>query len=85
MGNAHPTNSITGLNNNASERSLSLTTEFVLMAIELQADGITLRNHIETQLRSHGEPLRWAITSVDGITAQVEAVVTVNDRDHNQP
>ena len=51
------------------------------MAVELQADGIALRNHIETQLRCYGEPLRWAITSVDDTIAQVEAVVTVSDRD----
>ncbi|ESA34834.1 hypothetical protein N836_15560 [Leptolyngbya sp. Heron Island J] len=70
---------MTGLHNNALDRSTSLTTEFVLMTIELQADGIALRNHIETQLRFYGEPLRWAITSVDGTMAQVEAVVTVGD------
>lgn len=37
-----------------------------------------LRSHIETQLMTHGDPLRWAITAVDSDnqTAQVEAVVT---------
>ncbi|MEM8505261.1 MAG: hypothetical protein AAF716_19155 [Cyanobacteria bacterium P01_D01_bin.1] len=37
-----------------------------------------LRSHIETQLITHGNPLRWAITSIDpdNQTAQVEAVVT---------
>lgn len=68
---------MTGLEINASDRSTPLTTEFVLMTIKLQANGIALRNHIETQLRCYGEPLRWAITSVDKNTAQVEAVVTV--------
>lgn len=46
------------------------------MTVELQATGIELRDHIEVQLRSYGEPLRWAITAVDGPVAQVEAVIT---------
>ncbi len=38
-----------------------------------------LRSRIETQLGTHGEPLRWAITTIDTScqTACVEAVVTV--------
>lgn len=47
------------------------------MTVELGATGVALRHHIETQLYIHGEPLRWAITSVDGAVAHVEAVVTV--------
>lgn len=37
-----------------------------------------LRSHIETQLATHGDPLRWAITAIDtdSQTACVEAVVT---------
>ena len=37
-----------------------------------------LRSYIETQLRTHGDPLRWAITKIDTAsqTAHVEAVVT---------
>ncbi|MGB3297120.1 MAG: hypothetical protein WBA76_02540 [Phormidesmis sp.] len=37
-----------------------------------------LRSHITTQLTQHGDPLRWAITSIDQAnqTARVEAVVT---------
>jgi len=37
-----------------------------------------LRSHIENQLRTQGEPLRWAITSIDTDRqlAHVEAVVT---------
>ncbi|MEO1182502.1 MAG: hypothetical protein AAFX51_17020 [Cyanobacteria bacterium J06636_28] len=42
----------------------------------LGCTGIELRDQIETQLRAYGDPLRWAITSVDGTVAQVEAVVT---------
>ena len=42
----------------------------------LRADA--LRSHIETQLMTHGSPLRWAITRIDydRQTAHVEAVVT---------
>ena len=47
------------------------------MTVQLQTGSIELRNHIETQLKSYGEPLRWAITAIDKGTAQVEAVVTV--------
>lgn len=60
-----------------------LKTEFVLIKVELQDTGIALRHHIEAQLRSYGEPLRWAITSVDQSTVQIEAVVTVVAQ--NQP
>lgn len=37
-----------------------------------------LRSHIETQLRTQGDPLRWAITHIDAArqTAHVEAVIT---------
>lgn len=37
-----------------------------------------LRSHIETLLSQHGDPLRWAITSINPLakTAHVEAVVT---------
>lgn len=38
-----------------------------------------LRSHIETLLTQHGDPLRWAITSINPLaqTAHVEAVVTL--------
>lgn len=68
---------MTDLEHNSSACGTALTTEFVLMTVELQPTGIALRNHIETQLRTYGDPLRWAITSVEKTTAQVEAVVTV--------
>lgn len=37
-----------------------------------------MRSHIETQLSAYGDPLRWAIVSIDvaSQTAHVEAVVT---------
>ncbi|MFG6106120.1 hypothetical protein U2F10_27990 [Leptothoe sp. EHU-05/26/07-4] len=72
---------MTDLDNNSSDCSTFLTTEFVLMTVELQTTGIALRNHIESQLRTYGKPLRWAITSVEKTTAQIEAVVTVVPKD----
>ena len=66
------------LASNLSDRTTPLTMEFVLIKVQLQANGIALRNHIETQLKSYGKPLRWAITAIDKTTAQVEAVVTVS-------
>ncbi|MEM9266553.1 MAG: hypothetical protein AAGA46_13615 [Cyanobacteria bacterium P01_F01_bin.13] len=63
--------------NNVSGIPSALSTEFVQITVELQTTGSELRDHIETQLRTHGEPLRWAITSVAEATAHVEAVVTV--------
>lgn len=37
-----------------------------------------LRSHIETQLKIHGDPLRWSITHINlsSQTAYIEAVVT---------
>lgn len=48
----------------------------VLGSNQLRPDA--LRSHIETQLTTHGEPLRWAITSIDPVSqsAHIEAVVT---------
>ncbi len=70
-----------GLENRISDPPPCLTTQFILITVELQANGIALRNHIEAKLGSYGVPLRWAITAVDQTTVQVEAVVTVA----NQP
>jgi CRISPR/Cas system endoribonuclease Cas6 (RAMP superfamily) len=55
-----------------------MTTHFITAEIDLQATPIKLKQEIETQLAKQGEPLRWAITSVDTETqkAHVEAVVT---------
>ncbi len=46
----------------------------------LRFPGKALPSHIQLQLTQQGEPLRWAITSVDTLrqTAQVEAVVTTD-------
>ena len=56
--------------------SQPLKTEFIRVTVELNTSGARLRDQIEAQLSGYGEPLRWAITSVRGATAHVEAVVT---------
>jgi hypothetical protein len=57
-----------------------MTTHFITTEIDLQATPWQLQQEIATELAKRGEPLRWAITSID--TAQekvcVEAVVTEN-------
>ncbi|MGF1498267.1 MAG: hypothetical protein ACFB8W_15805 [Elainellaceae cyanobacterium] len=51
--------------------------QFVTAEVPLQTSPTELRQAIESRLMAIGEPLRWAITGVDGDrqTAQVEAVV----------
>jgi hypothetical protein len=51
---------------------------FVTIAVDLQESPTQLQQAILTELRKVGEPLRWAIVSVDGDRAQVEAVVTTS-------
>lgn len=56
----------------------TVSTLFLSLTVPLQRSPKDLRDRVESMLRSHGEPLRWAITSVDTAqqTVQVEAVVT---------
>lgn len=56
-----------------------MNTHFVTIEIDLQATPVKLHSQIEAQLRSLGEPLRWAITSINTQQqkAIVEAVVTL--------
>jgi hypothetical protein len=58
-----------------------MTTHFIAAEIDLQESPVQLQQAIETELQKRGEPLRWAIASVDAETqkAQVEAIVTVAD------
>ena len=62
-----------------------MTTHFITAEIDLQATSGSSQLHqeIEAELQRRGEPLRWAVTSVDteGQTAQVEAIVTVASSD----
>jgi len=55
-----------------------MTTHFITAEIDLQNTATELQATIEAELKKQGEPLRWAITSVDTANqkAIVEAVVT---------
>ncbi|MDZ8105876.1 MAG: hypothetical protein RM338_09695 [Nostoc sp. DedQUE12a] len=55
-----------------------MTTHFITAEIDLQETPAELLKTIETELKKQGEPLRWAVTSVDVTQqkAKVEAVVT---------
>jgi hypothetical protein len=55
-----------------------MTTHFITAEIDLQETPTELLEVIETELKKQGEPLRWAVTSVDTDEqkATVEAVVT---------
>ncbi|MEA5535909.1 hypothetical protein [Crocosphaera sp. XPORK-15E] len=55
-----------------------MTTHFITAEIDLQETPLKLQQAIEGELQKQGEPLRWAITSVDSQkqTVQVEAIVT---------
>jgi hypothetical protein len=64
-----------------------MQTKLITLVVSLQVSPDVMRfpwkalpSHIQTQLTQHGDPLRWAITSIDAAsqTAQVEAVVTLN-------
>ncbi len=56
-----------------------MTTHFITAEIDWQESPVQLHQAIEAELQKRGEPLRWAVTSVDAEaqTVQVEAVVTV--------
>jgi len=59
-----------------------MTTHFVTTEIDFQETPAQLHSQIEAQLRLSGEPLRWAITSIDTQRhkAIVEAVVTLESQ-----
>ncbi len=56
-----------------------MTTHFITAEIDLQQSPVQLHQAIEAELQERGEPLRWAVTSVDveQQKATVEAIVTV--------
>ncbi|MDB9305648.1 hypothetical protein [Nodularia spumigena] len=60
-----------------------MTTHFITAEVDLQETPTELEKAIEAELQKQGEPLRWAITSVDEAQqkATVEAVVTTADSD----
>ncbi|MDF2387238.1 hypothetical protein JMG10_37650 [Nostoc ellipsosporum NOK] len=55
-----------------------MTTHFISAEIDLQETPTELEKAIAEELKKQGEPLRWAVTSVDTEQqkAVVEAVVT---------
>lgn len=55
-----------------------MTTHFITAEIDLTESPTKLHQEIEAELQKHGEPLRWAVTSVDveQQKATVEAIVT---------
>jgi hypothetical protein len=55
-----------------------MVTQFITVEINLKDLNGSLQNVIEAQLKTQGEPLRWAITAVNQGMAQVEAVVLQN-------
>ena len=57
-----------------------MTTHFITAEVDLQETPTELEKAIEAELQKQGEPLRWAITSVDEAQqkATIEAVVTLD-------
>lgn len=57
-----------------------MKTSLVTIQVPLQTSTAALRDAIETALSQHGQPLRWAITTIDDGSqrAHVEAVVTLD-------
>jgi hypothetical protein len=57
-----------------------MTTHFITAEIDLTESPVELHQAIEAELQKQGEPLRWAVTSVNVETqkAAVEAIVTVD-------
>ncbi len=55
-----------------------MSTSFLTFSLPLHGSPLCVREAIEAALRSHGEPLRWAITAInpEQKTMQIEAVVT---------
>ena len=58
-----------------------MKTQFITAEIDLQETPQKMQELIEQELQKQGEPLRWAITSVDiqRQKAQIEAIVTISD------
>lgn len=63
-----------------------MTTHFITAEINLEDDPLHLQQAIESELKMRGEPLRWAITSVDKPRqkVKVEAVVTTTNKKRSE-
>ncbi len=57
-----------------------MNTHFISIEVDLQSSPLEMQSAIEAELREHGEPLRWAVTSVNASQqkAQIEAIVTTD-------
>jgi hypothetical protein len=55
-----------------------MVTQFITVEIDLSDLRCPLQDAIDAQLKTQGEPLRWAITAINQGMAQVEAVVLQN-------
>lgn len=57
-----------------------MTTHFISTEVDIQENPQKLQLAIETELQKQGEPLRWAIISIDTVNqkVKVEAVITRN-------
>lgn len=55
-----------------------MTIHFITLEIDLQETPAQLQQAVEAHLNKQGEPLRWAVTSVDieRQKALIEAVIT---------
>ncbi len=55
-----------------------MNTYFISVEVDLQTTPSEMQAAIKAELRNYGEPLRWAITSVNADTqkVQLEAIVT---------
>ncbi len=59
---------------------LPMTTHFITAEINMQESVADLHQEISATLSNYGQPLRWAVTSVDAQqqTLALEAVVTTD-------
>jgi hypothetical protein len=70
------------------KRAKAMTTHFITAEIEINENQEAIAKTVEQELAKHGEPLRWAIASVESNVdtqtnvktqaAHIEAVVTRN-------
>ena len=58
-----------------------MITQFITAEIKLERSPADMREAIESELQTYGDPLRWAVTEVNLTTqkAIVEAIVTKKD------
>ncbi len=55
-----------------------MITQFITLQIPLQSSPLATQQAVEAELQKHGEPLRWALTQVQGAMVTIEAIVTLD-------